>query len=142
MTGRDLQISAVVSRCCLRFTAPFEGLSQIELGTGLRRIGVQGTLPVINGDFFAAMAAAYVEHEPPASSILMLYGAGLAGFIAGFEPAANLPYLADVAWLEWLIHEAANAADAASIGSAELAAVPIESVANLRLRPRTVTERR
>lgn len=89
---------------------------------------------LVGGDFFLPMAQAYMTHEPPASPILMLYGAGFPAFIAGFEPAADLPYLADVARLEWLQHEATNAADAAPIGAAELAAIPPEAIANLRLR--------
>jgi len=105
------------------------------------RAGIQGVLaarfPVVKrlvgDDFFLAMAEAYVAHQPPTSPILMLYGAGMADFIASFEPAADVPYLADVARLEWLQHEATNAADAVPIGAAELARVPPGAVAGLRL---------
>lgn len=89
---------------------------------------------LVGGDFFTAMAAAYAQSEPPASPILLLYGGGFPAFVDGFEPASDLRYLGDVARLEWLLHEATNAADAASIGSDELAAVPPAEVAELRLR--------
>ena len=106
------------------------------------RAGILGVLEarfpavkrLVGDEFFLAMADAYARREPPASPILMLYGVGFPAFITGFEPAADVPYLADVALLEWLQHEAANAADAASIGAAELAAVPPEQVAQLKLR--------
>ena len=105
------------------------------------RAGILGVLEarfpavkrLVGDEFFLAMADAFVRREPPKSPILMLYGVGFPAFIAGFEPAADVPYLADVARLEWLQHEAANAADAAAIGAAELAAVPPEAVAGLKL---------
>jgi len=89
---------------------------------------------LVGDEFFRAMTEAYIANDPPTSPILMLYGAGFASFIAGFAPAADLPYLADVARLEWLQHEATNAADANPIGAAELAAVPPADVPGLRLR--------
>jgi hypothetical protein len=75
-----------------------------------------GLFPVVarlaGEEFFRAMARDYVEHEPPSSAVLLRYGAGFADFIAGFPPAATVPYLADMATLEWLRHSAYHAADA------------------------------
>ena len=58
------------------------------------------------------MARAYALAEPPRSPVLMDYGAGFADFIAGFAPAASLPYLPDVARIERAWREAYHAADA------------------------------
>ena len=55
---------------------------------------------IVGADFFRAMARAYVMVEPPRSPILLDYGAGFPDFIRQFEPAAVLPYLADVARIE------------------------------------------
>jgi Putative DNA-binding domain len=78
-----------------------------------------GRFPVVErlvGDeFFRAMARAYVEREPPRSAVLIHYGAGFAGFVASFPPAASVPYLGDVASLEWAWHQAYHAADAAAL---------------------------
>jgi hypothetical protein len=75
-----------------------------------------GRFPVVTRlvgeEFFRAMAREYVEHEPPSSAVLLRYGGGFADFIAGFPPAATVPYLADMAALEWLRHSAYHAADA------------------------------
>jgi hypothetical protein len=75
-----------------------------------------GRFPVTSrlvGDaFFRAMARLYVEKEPPRSPVLLRYGAGFADFIAEFPPAAPVPYLGDVARLEWAWHAAYHAADA------------------------------
>ena len=62
--------------------------------------------------FFRAMATACVRSRPPRSCVLALYGDDLPDFIAGFAPAAGLPWLADVARLEWLRCQASQAADA------------------------------
>src|SRR5690606_15015602 len=55
---------------------------------------------IVGEEFFRAMAQLYVRAHPPRSRLLMEYGDGFADFIAAFEPAAELPYLADIARLE------------------------------------------
>ena len=84
-----------------------------------------GRFPVVarlvGEEFFRAMARLYVEREPPASALLLRYGASFPNFIAGFAPAASVPYLADVAALEWAWHSAYHAADAAPLSLQELA---------------------
>ncbi|PIW60665.1 DNA-binding domain-containing protein [Shewanella sp. CG12_big_fil_rev_8_21_14_0_65_47_15] len=62
--------------------------------------------------FFRAMAAEFIRHYPPKSPVLAWYGAQYSDFIASFPPVAGLPYLADVARLEWLRVESWHAADA------------------------------
>jgi len=88
---------------------------------------VSGSFPavkrIVGDDFFAAMAIAYVRAEPPTSPVLLEYGNGFADFIAGFEPAGSLPYLADVARIEWAWHEAYHAAEAQSLGPDDLAGI-------------------
>jgi hypothetical protein len=94
-------------------------------------------LALVGDDFFRAMARLYVRDQPPRSCVLARHGAGLPGFIAGFAPAASLPYLADVARLELLRCQASQAADAPplqALGSAVLAALQHGSrAAGLRL---------
>lgn len=70
---------------------------------------------LVGDEFFRAMAAEFVRASPPRSPVLAWYGAGFADFIADFPPAAGLPYLTDVARLEWLRVEAWHAADAAPL---------------------------
>jgi hypothetical protein len=85
-----------------------------------------GRFPVVarlvGEEFFRAMARSYVEREPPSSAVLLRYGAGFADFIAGFSPAATVPYLADMAALEWLRHSAYHAGDAVPL--------PLEALAS------------
>lgn len=78
------------------------------------------TARLVGEEFFRAMARAYIEKAPPRSAVLLRYGEGLAGFIAYFTPAASVPYLADVARLEWAWHTAYHAADAIPLSLAAL----------------------
>lgn len=78
---------------------------------------------LVGEDFFRALAAVFVRSRPPRSPVLSGWGEGLAGFIAGFAPAASLPYLADIARLEWLRIRAAHAADAQPLHAPDAAAL-------------------
>jgi hypothetical protein len=63
--------------------------------------------------FYRAMAASYARQSPPTSTQLWRHGEGLADFIAKFEPARPLPWLSDLARLEFARLQAWHAADAA-----------------------------
>lgn len=89
---------------------------------------------LVGPDFFRAMAGDFVRDHPPRSPRLMLYGAGFGDFLAGFPPAQTLPYLPDVARLEYLLRESYHAADSGPVDAAALAAVPPQRLAELHLR--------
>ncbi|MFC5698773.1 DUF2063 domain-containing protein [Pseudomonas sp. GCM10022186] len=85
------------------------------------------TFPVVRqlvgADFFQAMARLHVQATPPRSPLLVFYGEDFPDFIAGFPPAAGLPYLADLARLELLRVRAYHAADLPPLDNARLAGV-------------------
>ena len=91
-------------------------------------------LRLVGVEFFRAMAVVFVERHPPRSPVLAAYGAGFADFLDGFEPVADLPYLADVARLEWARHLAWHAADAPAISIEELTTVAPNRLDSVRLR--------
>ncbi len=97
--------------------------------------GLAGAFPaverIVGEDFFRAMARAYVLETPPTSPVLLDYGVTFADFIAGFEPAASLPYLPDVARLERAWRESYHAADAAPLNPAALATIPEEELPDI-----------
>lgn len=70
---------------------------------------------LVGDEFFGAMARLYLVDHPPASPLMHRYGAGLPAWIADFEPATALPYLSDMARLEWARLCAFHAADAEPI---------------------------
>src|SRR5262245_49147471 len=88
------------------------------------------TYPVVSAlvgeKFFATVAKAHIAAQPPRAPRLAEYGAGFADFLAGFEPARALPYLPDVARLEWAINGAYHAPDDTGLTPQSLSSVPQE----------------
>ncbi|MEB0045823.1 MULTISPECIES: DNA-binding domain-containing protein [unclassified Pseudomonas] len=80
-------------------------------------------LQLVGDEFFRAMAAVYTQHCPPQSPLINDFGDTFAAFVESFEPAASVPYLADVARLERLRVRAYHAADAQPLGQEQIAAV-------------------
>lgn len=66
---------------------------------------------LVGEEFFRVMAREFALSNLPASPVLINYGPEMPDFIAGFQPAAGLPYLADVARLESAYWQAYHAAD-------------------------------
>lgn len=97
---------------------------------GLSR-ALSQSFPVVEAlvgvSFFAAMALDYVEQTPPTSRLLRSYGDRFAAFIEAFEPAATVPYLADVARLEFALVEAYYAGDDADEPALAQSALGVES---------------
>jgi hypothetical protein len=97
-----------------------------------------GAYPVVKqlvgDDFFRFMARKFIAQHPSRNANLHRYGAELADFVATFEPARELVYLADVARLEWACHVAYFAEDDGTLDVSSLAAIPPERHADLVLR--------
>lgn len=89
---------------------------------------------IVGEEFFRAMAGVFVRAHPPRSPVLMEYGEALPEFLENFAPAAELPYLADVARLEAARTRAFHAADAVPLAPATFAALRPEALETLRLR--------
>jgi hypothetical protein len=77
---------------------------------------------LVGPEFFAALARAYLQTDRPGSPVLAEWGDGFADFLAGFPPTAGLPYLPDVARIEYARGRAFHAADARPVDPARLAA--------------------
>lgn len=79
---------------------------------------------LVGDEFFAALARAYDRAHPSTSGDLNRYGEDFAQFVAGFLPAGSLSYLGDVAALEWAVHVAHYAADAAPLARERITNLP------------------
>jgi hypothetical protein len=86
-------------------------------------------------EWLRAAAAVFARSHMPEVPMLASYGEGFAGFLAGFEPAAELPYLPGVAALDRLWTEAHLARDEAPLPAARVAAIGAEGLARAVLRP-------
>ncbi len=95
------------------------------------------TRRVVGAEFFTAMARVFVGQTKPRSPVLLTYGDDFPEFIAGFSPAAGLPYLPDVAQLEVLWSRAYHAADTPVLDHGDLANLSVERLLaeNLPLAP-------
>lgn len=90
---------------------------------------------LVGEEFFALMARAYIAGTRPTSPLLFAYGDDLPDFIEGFAPAASVPYLADVARIEAAVTRAYHSKDSEPLGIAQLAALPPETLGDVRLAP-------
>jgi len=86
--------------------------------------GLAETFPVtrelVGEPFFRAMARVFATGAPPRSPVLVRWGEDFPAFVAGFPPAAGLPYLADLARLELARVRAYHAAEADALGAEDL----------------------
>ncbi len=87
---------------------------------------------LVGEDYFRAMARLHVIQEQPASPLLFEYGQGFANFIAAFEPARHLTFLADVARLERLWLDVFHEADCPPLDAGVLAQIDPEKLPLLK----------
>jgi hypothetical protein len=87
----------------------------------------------VGKEFFAAIARVFVIEQPPRSPLLFAYGDEFPGFVADFEPARELPYLADVARLEAARTRAYHAADATPVDASRFAMLDSRDVEDIRI---------
>jgi hypothetical protein len=95
---------------------------------------------LIGAPLFHAAVEAFAHVHPSRSGDLNIYGESLGEFLATYPPVADLPYLADVARLEWAIDEAHRASEATCAPESVLAALAVASpdrlpALRLRLEP-------
>ncbi len=66
---------------------------------------------MIGEENFAFLARDFLHQHPPCCGDLALWGEPLAAFVAQVPQLADMPFLADVAQVEWALHACASAAD-------------------------------
>jgi len=83
---------------------------------------------LVGDEFFRGLTRAFVASTLPKNPVLSEYGAGFAAFIEGYAPAGGLPYLADVARLDWALNAAFHSPAEPRLGVADLAAITVEQL--------------
>ncbi len=76
---------------------------------------------LVGEEFFDALARVYGHAHPSANGDLNRFGEHFAAFVTDFEHTRELPYLGDVAALEWIVHRAHYAADAIPVSRHQIA---------------------
>ncbi len=87
---------------------------------------------LVGSEFFRATAREFAVQFPPRSPLLFRFGGDFAYFLSDFPPASQVPYLADIARLEWAQLQAYHAADATSVPIEKLGDIPPEDVGDVR----------
>ena len=90
---------------------------------------------VVGEPAFQALAASFIALDPPREPSLAAYGAGFAAFLEEDARARSLPYLADVARLDWARNLAERADDLAVFGPQHLASLNEARLTSLTLAP-------
>ncbi len=100
----------------------------------VKALGVRfpATSRIVGEEFFNAMARVFITAHPPCSPLLMTYGNDFPDFIELFEPAGELPYLADVARLEAARTRAYHAAEAEPVEPNQLQTIAPEALGGMR----------
>jgi hypothetical protein len=88
---------------------------------------------IVGAAFFGQIARAHVMAAPPRLPQLFRYGHDFADFLTAADAVGVLPYLPDVARLEWARNESAFAADATALDPAALETLGDDALAGLRL---------
>jgi len=78
---------------------------------------------LVGAEFLAALAAEYGAVYPSGDGDLNGFGEWFGDFLATFPHVADMPYLPDMARLEWLLHRAHGAPDAPALDTTAFAAL-------------------
>ncbi|TDN64027.1 DNA-binding domain-containing protein [Paraburkholderia sp. BL10I2N1] len=90
---------------------------------------------LVGTDFFEGAARLFCTAAPPRSAWLDEFGAAFPEFLAQMPQIASVPYVADVARLEWQVNCVLHAPDVAPLDLACLAQLDEDALGALRLRP-------
>lgn len=87
---------------------------------------------LVGEEYFGQAAREYARHYPSTSGNLHDFGEAFPGFLSRLPEASGLPYLADVARLEWAYHACFHAPDHPPLDLPQLAQVAPERHGDLR----------
>jgi hypothetical protein len=99
--------------------------------TNALRLSFPAVHRLVGTDFFEGATYLFMTRHPPHEAWLDAYGSEFPAFLRDFPPAASLPYLADVARLEWAVSCALHAPDTAPLDLARLQALQPEDQARV-----------
>ncbi|RQY93825.1 DUF2063 domain-containing protein [Burkholderia stagnalis] len=99
------------------------------------RLAFPAVQHLVGAACFEGATRRFIGASPPESAWLDEYGATFPAFLARLPETASVPYLADVAHLEWQVNGVLHAPDAPAIDVARLASLDEAVLGALRLCP-------
>jgi len=91
---------------------------------------------LVGADWMQEAATAYAQQSPPDDARLIHYGAGFAAFLEQLQASHGLPYLADVARLDFYWCEAFSATEDPCLALTDLAGMTANDLMHSYLAPR------
>ena len=99
------------------------------------RLAFPAVQRLVGADFLEGAAHRFVRSAPPRSAWLDEYGAQFPAFLAQMPQLSSVPYVVDVAGLEWQVNSVLHAPDVPPLDPACLARLDEEALGALRLSP-------
>ena len=88
---------------------------------------------LVGEGFFRTLAQSFVAQALPTQPVLAEYGADFPAFVEAHEPARALPYLTDVARLDWALNVAFHSPEGRRLVAADLAGIAPDRLPSLSL---------
>ncbi len=96
------------------------------------------TFPVcqklVGEEFFRALAREYAFNFPPSSPLMIYYGDQFSQFLGNLKPAQQVPFLADIADIEYKLIKSYHAADGQMFDAQTIAQVPQKELDRAKLK--------
>ena len=86
---------------------------------------------LVGEGFFRGLAQGFIAQALPAQPVLAEYSADFPAFVAAYEPACSMPYLADIARLDWALNVAFHSPVGRRLAAADLAGIPAERLLSM-----------
>jgi len=90
---------------------------------------------IIGADAMEMVAGRFMTLHPPRQPCVAEYGSDFAGYLQGAALADDLPYLPDLARLDWALNRARIAPETAPFTAQELAALSPDQLGDLQVAP-------
>lgn len=89
---------------------------------------------LVGEEFFRALAREYALNFPPSSPLMIYYGDEFSQFLNQFKPAQQVPFLADIADIEYKRVKSYHAADGQRFDPASIADLPQDALDSAKLK--------
>lgn len=90
-------------------------------------------MALVGDDFFRGLTRRFVALVLPSQPVLAEYGADFPAFIDADRPSRTLPYLADIARLDWALNVAFHSPEGRRLAAADLSGIPAERLPSLAI---------
>lgn len=92
---------------------------------------------LVDPGFFDFLAHGFVAETPPTDPRMTQYGAGFAAYLSNHPSCTEVPFLTDVAALDWAMTHVTHSYETSALDPESISAIPVEDHAQMVFLPRT-----